>query len=137
MRKDIVRAEENHGMRKLQTLKQSKDQETKMGYLRRVGGEQDKMKRREAEIQDMERMEAELLERLKNTQAVEKDTYSQLETAIITAATASKERIKPRKGLAKTDPNAMSKKNAAPASHQPRKTEKPPEEPEQKKEEES
>ena len=58
-------------------------------------------------------MEAELLERLKNTQAVEKDTYSQLETAIISAATASKERIKPRKGLAKTDPNAMSKKNAS------------------------
>ena len=137
MRKDIVRAEENHGMRKLQTLKQQKDQETKMGYLRRVGGEQDRMKRREGEIQDMERMEAELLERLKNTQAVEKDTYTQLESAIISAASASKERIKPRKGLAKTDPNGMSKKNASPPVEARKTTEPPPEAPEQKKEEES
>ena len=47
-----------------------------MGYLRRVENEQVRMKQRESEIQEMERIEAELLERLKNTQAVEKDTYS-------------------------------------------------------------
>ena len=105
-----------------------------MGYLRRVENEQVRMKQRESEIQEMERIEAELLERLKNTQAVEKDTYSQLETAIVSAATASKERIQPRKALAKTDPGAMSKKRTSPAVQQP--TEEA-EQPAQKKEEEA
>ena len=58
-----------------------------------VLSEKELIRRRELEAQRLERLEAELLQNLQQTQNMEKEAFSQLEHAMIDASKPKRERV--------------------------------------------
>ena len=61
---------------------QSKVESSKEDYNRRVEVEEKALRKREKEVQKMEKRERELIERLKRTQMIQSEAYSQLEQTL-------------------------------------------------------
>jgi hypothetical protein len=59
-----------------------------------VVNEKDLIRKRELEAQRLERLEAELLQNLQQTQNMEKEAFGQLENAMIEASKPKRERVK-------------------------------------------
>lgn len=57
--------------------------------------EKELIKKREAEAQKLEKLEAELLQNLMQTQNMEKEAFTQLEQAMIDASKPKRERLNP------------------------------------------
>jgi hypothetical protein len=58
------------------------DKSTKERALERVRAEEEMLRQREQEVQDMERVERELIERLRSTQHLQKQAFEELEAAL-------------------------------------------------------
>mmetsp|Transcript_27225 Transcript_27225/g.24116 ORF Transcript_27225/g.24116 Transcript_27225/m.24116 type:complete len:173 (+) Transcript_27225:224-742(+) len=77
-----VKKEEELRAKKLKELEEQKMKENQEAYYSRVEGERQKILDHEKKIKEMERMEAELLGRLKNSQQMEQSEYGKLEKAL-------------------------------------------------------
>ena len=58
-----------------------------------ISSEKELIRKREVEAQKLEKLEAELLQNLQQTQNMEKEAFSQLEHAMIDASRPKKERV--------------------------------------------
>lgn len=81
-KKNIVKAREEYAAKKLNAMKEKKMQEFKMQYKQRIQGEMDRLKNKETDIKRMEKLESELIEKLRNTQHMQKAAFAELESAI-------------------------------------------------------
>ncbi len=81
-KKTLVKMQEGAAAQKINTIKQKKMQEFKMGYEQRVKEELDRIKQKQLELSNMEKTEGELIKKLQNTQKMQKDAFGELETAI-------------------------------------------------------
>ncbi|KAF1327118.1 hypothetical protein FI667_g7963, partial [Globisporangium splendens] len=85
---DAIRRKEEIAMQKeaLKTKKLMHKQEiekmTKERAMEKVRAEEDLIRKREMEVQEMERMELELIQRLRNTQHLQKQAFEELEAAL-------------------------------------------------------
>ena len=61
--------------------------------MKKLDKERDNIKDYEIEAQQLEQMEAELLHKLQETQARERDAFNKLESAMIDASMPSKQRV--------------------------------------------
>lgn len=93
-KKQQVKEEEEKVIRKNRMSHEQKLRSIKGNYLNRVEDEKITMHKRESDIARMEKIEAELLDRLKNSQKVEQDAFASLEQAIKSATGAYEERKK-------------------------------------------
>lgn len=85
---DAIKRKEEIAMQKeaLKTKKLIHKQEiekmTKERAMEKVRAEEDLIRKRETEVQEMERMELELIQRLRNTQHLQKQAFEELEAAL-------------------------------------------------------
>lgn len=116
MRKEKVKTEEELRLEKLKMIDDQKKQNNQEFYQNRVEEEKQRILDREKKIRKMEKMEAELLGRLKNSQQLEQSEYSKLEQALKESNEASEQRKKNRVMIRKPRPKELQKmRNSASA----------------------
>ena len=81
-KRDIVVAEERRIARSLQRFQRKRKNQNKMNYSMRVNKQSNDIKSVDRNIHKMEQIEKEMLDRLKNSQALEQEAYQSLEQAI-------------------------------------------------------
>ena len=81
-KRDLVKEEENRIQEKLRKREEEKRQRNQLHYSMRVDDQRMKINKVDYEINAMERVEKEILERLKNSQRMEQEAYKSLENAI-------------------------------------------------------
>jgi len=81
-KKSLVRWQEDMAQQKIKTIKDKKLQEFKSDYEQRIQSEMERIKRKEQELAAMEKSEGELIKKLQNTQQMQKNAFSELESAI-------------------------------------------------------
>ena len=92
-KKELVKTQERQGYMKIENLKKRHVMGIKTKNKDIVVSEKELIKRREFEAQRLEKLEAELLQNLLQTQNMEKEAFSQLEHAMIDASKPKNERI--------------------------------------------
>ena len=91
-KKELVKTQERQAYMKLENLKKNQVLGIKTQNKDVVMSEKDLIRKREMEAQRLEKLEAELLQNLLQTQNMEKEAFSQLEHAMIDAARPKHER---------------------------------------------
>lgn len=94
---------------KLRQLEEIKQQENQEFYQNRVDTERARISDHEKKIKKMEQIEAELLNRLKNSQQLEQQEYNNLETVLKDSNEASENRKKNRVMIRKPRPKEIQK----------------------------
>lgn len=79
---DIIRQHHNIQRIKRDENKRRIEKESKNHYESRIDGEDQNRVTKENEVMELERIEMELIKKLQNTQQIQKDAYSELETAL-------------------------------------------------------
>lgn len=62
----------------------NRQKQVRQSYINRTTDEDKARAAKEREVEEMEKMEMELIKKLQNTQAIQKDAYQQLENALKT-----------------------------------------------------
>ena len=99
-KKELIKTQERQAFIRLENMKKKQHMESKSMNKDLVIGEKDIIKKREQEAQRLERLEAELLQNLQQTQNMEKEAFSQLEHAMIEASKPKRERVN-RSGMSR------------------------------------
>ena len=92
-RKELIKTQERQAYLKLQDMKQKHIDDTKQQNQDLVFGEKDLIRQRELEAQKLEKLEAELLQNLQQTQNMEREAFNQLENVMIDAAKPKRQRV--------------------------------------------
>lgn len=92
-KKELIKTQERQAYVKLQNFKQRQLDSTKQQNQDLVINEKDLIKQRELEAQKLERLEAELLQNLQQTQNMEREAFNQLENAMIDASKPKRQRV--------------------------------------------
>ena len=92
-KKELVKTQERQAYMKIENLKKRQVMSTKTHNKDIVINEKDLIRKRELEAQRLEKLEAELLQNLLQTQNMEKEAFSQLEHAMIDASKPKRERV--------------------------------------------
>uniref|UniRef100_A0A7S3NAU6 Uncharacterized protein n=1 Tax=Euplotes harpa TaxID=151035 RepID=A0A7S3NAU6_9SPIT len=100
-KKELIKTQEKQASIHLENLKRRHIMEVQNNNKNSVLSEKELIRRREREAQRLERLEAELLQNLQQTQLMEKEAFSQLEHAMIDASRPKRDRINNR-GLSKS-----------------------------------
>ena len=108
-RKERIREEEEHRAEKLRYLEEMKKKENQDFYKTRVDDERDKIMDNEKKIKKMEKLEAELLSRLKNSQQMEQSEYTRLEEVLKESNEACEQRKKNQVMIRKPRPKEIQK----------------------------
>jgi len=82
IKNQIIREQLRQGSHKITYQKKQKLEEFKKHYSKRLDEEDRHKQDKEAEVMQMEMIEMELIKKLKNTQAIQKSAYSELEQAL-------------------------------------------------------
>ena len=69
---------------KVEEFKRQKHQAAREEVARKIAEEEELIRQKEAEVMQMEMLEMELIKKLQNTQAIQKQAYAELEDAINT-----------------------------------------------------
>lgn len=108
-KKDRVKEEEEIRLQRLRELEEEKKKENQDFYIHRVDEERQAILDQEKKIKQMEKLEAELLNRLKNSQQLEQSEYSNLENALKASTEACEERKKKQMYIRKPRPKELAK----------------------------
>lgn len=92
-KKELIKTQERQAFIRLENMKKKQQIEVKEMNKDIVFSEKDLIRKRELEAQRLERLEAELLQNLQQTQNMEKEAFSQLEHAMIDASKPKRERV--------------------------------------------
>lgn len=92
-KKELIKTQERQAFIRLENMKKKQQMEAKDMNKDIVFSEKDLIRKRELEAQRLERLEAELLQNLQQTQNMEKEAFSQLEHAMIDASKPKRERV--------------------------------------------
>ena len=104
-----IKQEEEERAQKLQELEDLRMKEYQEDYNSRIGDERQKILDHEKKIKEMERQEAELLGRLKNSQQMEQAEYGKLEKALKISNEACEMRKKKVNKIRKPRPMEIAK----------------------------
>ena len=88
MQKQQIQTEEQIAKLKIEEARKRKIQETRLMIQKQIEEEQRIIAFKEQEVMQMEILEMELIKKLQNTQAIQKQAYMELETAIQQRTTA-------------------------------------------------
>lgn len=116
-KKERVREEEEQRSAKLKELEEMKKQENQENYYSRVEDERQRILDNEKKIKQMEKLEAELLSRLKNSQQMEQSEYKNLENALKVSNEACEERKKKQSFIRKPRPTELQKMRHSISTH--------------------
>ncbi|KAG7398972.1 hypothetical protein PHYBOEH_009965 [Phytophthora boehmeriae] len=89
-RKEEIESQKEALRMKKMLHKQDIDKHNRERALEKLRAEEDQARQHEAEVQEMERQELELIQRLRNTQHLQKQAFEELEAALSGNAAASK-----------------------------------------------
>jgi hypothetical protein len=92
-KKELIRTQERQAYMRLENMKKKQAMDNKAINKDLVSSEKELIRKREIEAQKLEKLEAELLQNLQQTQNMEKEAFSQLEHAMIDASRPKKERV--------------------------------------------
>jgi hypothetical protein len=112
-----VRGEEDERAMKMRNYEENKLKETKDAYSERVENERLRILDHEMQIKKMEKLEAELLGRLKNSQQLEQAEYSILETALKESNEACLERKRNQTKIRKPRPKEVTNARHSMSQH--------------------
>lgn len=99
-KKELIKTQERQAFIRLENMKKREQMELKVMNRDLVLSEKDLIRKRELEAQRLEKLEAELLQNLQQTQNMEKEAFSQLEHAMIDASKPKRERVN-KSGMSK------------------------------------
>lgn len=105
-KKELIRTQERQAYMRLENMKKKQAMDNKSMNKDLISSEKELIRKREIEAQRLERLEAELLQNLQQTQNMEKEAFSQLEHAMIDASRPKKERVN-RSRLSKRSSNNL------------------------------
>ena len=92
-KKELIRTQERQAYMRLENMKRKQAMDNKHLNKDLISSEKELIRKREVEAQKLEKLEAELLQNLQQTQNMEKEAFSQLEHAMIDASRPKKERV--------------------------------------------
>lgn len=92
-KKELIKTQERQAYHKIQNLKNRNIEGTKQKNMDLMLSEKDLIRQREIEAQKLERLEAELLQNLQQTQNMEREAFNQLENAMIDASKPKRQRV--------------------------------------------
>ncbi len=90
MKKASVRTKEEMTTKKMRAFHEQKEEMAKTNHVQRMVKEQQKIKKKESELARMERIEGELIGRLKNTEKMQNEAAKQLEEVILSMGSTRK-----------------------------------------------
>ncbi len=108
-RKLQIKQEEEERAEKFRQQEEQKMKENQEMYNSKVSDEKAKIMENEKRIKEMERMEAELLGRLKNSQQMEQQEYGKLEKALKVSSQACEDRRRKVSKIRKPRPKEITK----------------------------
>ncbi len=79
---NMVRQQEKFAFLKKQEFLRKKQEEAREDIDKKIAEEESLIKQKEKEVMQMELLEMELIKKLQNTQAIQKQAYSDLEAAL-------------------------------------------------------
>ena len=82
MRNQIQRQQEKITRAKVDEFRRQKHGIAREEIARKIAEEEEVIRQKEAEVMQMEMLEMELIKKLQNTQAIQKQAYTELEAAI-------------------------------------------------------
>lgn len=92
-KKELVKTQEQQAFLRLQNMKQRQQADNQHKNQDIIFSEKDLIRQREIEAQKLEKLEAELLQNLQQTQNMEREAFNQLENAMIDASKPKRQRV--------------------------------------------
>lgn len=120
--KERVKQEEEMRAEKLRQMEEIKKQENQIYYKDRIEKERLRIQAKEKKIQKMEKLEADLLNRLKNSQQLEQTEYNKLEQVLKESNKACEERKKNQTMIRKPRPKEIVKAKSSMSTHESNKS---------------
>jgi len=108
IKKTTVKSKEEQALKKLKDFHKQKVEQSSANHTAKMLKEQQKIKKKEAELAKMEKLESELIAKLKNTEKAQNEALKQLEDVIRSSSSGSPFKKSPE-GSPKRSPDASPK----------------------------